>query len=71
MPGFSSPVGEHRYRDCRYAELTALLNRSKSDPSMMTAALSDAFGQPAEQQLPADFLAMLIQIDRSKARSGR
>ncbi|USI73688.1 hypothetical protein [Sphingomonas morindae] len=40
-------------------------HHSASD-AMLSATLSTAFGQPAEQALPRDFLAMLVALDRSK-----
>ena len=70
MPGFSSPVGEHRYRDCRCLEMT-VLNESRMGPALLASALTGAFAQPAEQRLPPEFLAMLIQLDRFKAGNGR
>jgi hypothetical protein len=44
---------------------------SRLDPASLTGALAGAFAQPAEQRLPPDFLALLIQLDRFEAGSGR
>ena len=44
-----------------------LRNGLTLDPASIAVALKGAFAQPAEQRLPPDFLAMVIQLDRSKA----
>jgi hypothetical protein len=49
--------------------MTVLANRSGPDPALLAGTLS-GYAQPAEQRLPTDFLAMLVQINRSEARGG-